>query len=106
MNKFQLIKETFKAWNRKVFGDLKEFKSGIISRIDELGGLEARIDLNETLRKERVELKIKLEEVVFRDEMFWGPTAKMKWIKEGDNKFQVVSQGCYWEEEKEIHKKV
>lgn len=37
-----------------------------------------------SLRSERSELRLKLEELVFREQISWAQKAKVKWLKEED----------------------
>lgn len=45
---------------------------------------ESREGLSRTSRDERSLLKLKLEALVFWEQIFWGQIAKLKWAKDGD----------------------
>lgn len=58
--------------------------------------IEARHGLGGYLRKERIELKEKFEEMVFKEQIFWAQKAKIRWAKEGDinsKLFHMVAKG-------------
>ncbi|KAL7197925.1 hypothetical protein ACSBR2_020448 [Camellia fascicularis] len=84
MRKLKLVKEKVKCWNRVVFGNLESSKKEVMSRIGELDALELQGALAEPFRRERLELRLKLEELTFRELVSWAQKAKIKWLMEGD----------------------
>lgn len=60
------MKDKLKVPNKEILRDMKELNNGIAKRIDELDSIEVKGDLDGCIRKERLNLKIKLGKVVFR----------------------------------------
>ena len=59
-------------------------KAELVHDIEELDAKELGEGLSRTLRDKRSLLRLKLEELVSREQIFWGQRAKLKWTKEGD----------------------
>ncbi|GMP34239.1 hypothetical protein CsSME_00007196 [Camellia sinensis var. sinensis] len=55
-----------------------------VKRIEELDMKESTEGLSGELRDERVTMRARLEELVFKEQIFWKQRAKLKWAKEGD----------------------
>ena len=85
MKKLKRIKESVKMWNKKVFGDTREIKRGVIERIQRLDKKEEEITIAREEIEERRSLRNKLEEVIFKDAVVWKQKMKIRWIKEWDN---------------------
>ncbi|XP_028121753.1 uncharacterized protein LOC114318966 [Camellia sinensis] len=84
MRKLRGVKDNLKVWKREVFGDIGAVKAGLIRDIEELDVKEAGEGLSGALRDRRSMLKVKLEEIVFREQILWGQRAKLKWARVGD----------------------
>ncbi|XP_028112207.1 uncharacterized protein LOC114310430 [Camellia sinensis] len=88
MRKLRRVQDNLKVWKRKVFDDLNEVKAELVQDIEKLDAKEFREGLSGALRDKRSLLRMKLEELVFREHIFWGQRAKLKWAKEGDTNFR------------------
>ncbi|KAL7190016.1 hypothetical protein ACSBR1_039626 [Camellia fascicularis] len=72
------------VWKREVFADLNEVKAELVQEIEKLDAKEFGEGLSRALRDKRSLLRMKLEKLVFREQIFLGQRAKLKWAKEGD----------------------
>ncbi|PON49927.1 hypothetical protein TorRG33x02_315920, partial [Trema orientale] len=68
LNKLRLVKDKLKKWNMKVFGDMRMVKQSLLTRIGELDTVEGSRRWNDQLKQERVSIKNRLEEVLFKEE--------------------------------------
>ncbi|GMP24068.1 hypothetical protein CsSME_00001462 [Camellia sinensis var. sinensis] len=83
MRKLRGVEDNFKVWKHEVFGDLNEVKVESVWDIEELDAKESGEGLSGVSRDKRSLLRMKLEELVFREQIFGGQRAKLKWAKEG-----------------------
>lgn len=61
MKKLTMVKENAKCWNREVFGNLELSKKEVSCRIKELDVLEVQGGLAKFFRRERSQLRLKLD---------------------------------------------
>lgn len=67
MRRLRGVKKNLKIWKREVFGDTGEMKAELVREIGELDVKEAGEGLSQTLRYRRSMLRMKLEEIIFRE---------------------------------------
>ncbi|KAL7168630.1 hypothetical protein ACSBR2_038966 [Camellia fascicularis] len=84
MRKLRGVQNYLKVWKREVFGDLNEVKAELVQDIEKLDAKEFGEGLSRALRDKRSLLRMKLEDLIFREHIFLGQRAKLKWAKEGD----------------------
>lgn len=70
MRRLRGVKENLKIWKREVFGDTGEMKAELVQEIGDLDVKEAGEGLSQTLRYRRSMLRMKLEEIIFREQIF------------------------------------
>lgn len=92
MKKLDLLKQCIKGWNKEIFGNVKEEKQRLHTRLLELDLIEGEGRLNWERRKERCETKQQLEYMVFKEEVMWRQKAKVQWVKEGDCNSKIFHQ--------------
>ena len=84
MRKLQFIKAKLKAWNRDVFGDLKEEKNNILLDISRIDSVEQEGNLTHDLYLLRASTKRELETLLLKEEVHWKQKSRVKWIRERD----------------------
>ena len=85
MSKLQGVKNKVKEWNKEAFGDIRLEKCAILKRVKTLDELEGRSELSDQLSEERRGLKVRLEDLIKKEEISWNQKVKVKWVKEWDN---------------------
>lgn len=82
MTKLRQVKEKLKNWNK--FWHVKEEKQLIKRRIIEIDKSEQVRLMAKSLFNERKQIKSRLQELIFEEEILWKQKAKASWAKDGD----------------------
>ncbi|KAK9934053.1 hypothetical protein M0R45_021214 [Rubus argutus] len=85
MRKLKSLKLELKTWSKETFGEVGKEKKEIEATINKLDEEDRDEGLCFAKRRERENLRIRLEELVFREEIYWSQRAKPKWAREGDS---------------------
>ncbi|XP_075636474.1 uncharacterized protein LOC142608662 [Castanea sativa] len=83
--KLKAFKEDIIQWNRQEFGNVGRRKKELVGALELLDAKEGVLELTETERKEKVELRSQVEHLLSLEEISWGQKSRMLCIKEGDN---------------------
>lgn len=67
-----MLQRRFKEWNKVSFGDVKAEEKRIEERIRDLDSLDESGRLLQVRHVQRAELRLKFEEVVFKEETMWS----------------------------------
>ena len=89
MSKLVEVKNDIKKWNKEVFGDVRLEKIAVLSKIGELDALEASGNMGESDRRQRGELRKRLEELILKEETSWYQKTRLKGIIEWDNNLKL-----------------
>ena len=85
MRKLKSLKLKLKTWSKETFGEVGKEKKEIKITIKKLDEEDRDEGLCVVKRRERENLRIRLEKLVFREEIYWSQRAKPKWAREGDS---------------------
>lgn len=66
------MKEKLRVWKREVFGDLSKSKAEIVRKIEKLDLKESTEGLARELREERCMMRVRLEELVFKEQIIFA----------------------------------
>ncbi|TXG54144.1 hypothetical protein EZV62_019400 [Acer yangbiense] len=92
MKKLEWVKMRLKIWNKDVFGDISKEKHELRIRIAELDRADGVGELCEPLKMERNQLKLKLDNVVSKEEILLRQKAKL----DGPSKRTAIQNSSIW----------
>ncbi|KAK9928967.1 hypothetical protein M0R45_026080 [Rubus argutus] len=85
MRKLRSLKQKIKVWSKEVFGEVGSEKKEVEILIKQLDTTEIRQGLNDNERSQREAARVRLDQIVFLDEIRWRQRAKFDWAKVGDS---------------------
>ena len=83
--KLKALKEDIIQWNRQEFGNVGRRKKELLGTLELLDAKEGILELTETERNEKNEVRSQVEHLISLEEISWRQKSRMLCIKEGDN---------------------
>lgn len=79
LRKVRRFQGVVRKWNREVFGDIFERKSGLMRRLEEV---DNQIASNNSLELDKLRSKIwgEYEKVLQQEELLWFQKSRSKWL--------------------------
>ena len=86
---------SLKTWSREKFGNVTKEIERLRSLLEQLEGED-----NIGNRAEILQVKINLDELLYREEMMWLQRSRINWLKEGDRNTRYFHRKARWRAKK------
>lgn len=84
IQKLKAVKQEWKIWNKRVFGNVHFRVEAAIARVDSIQEQIDQIGFSEALQHQELDAQLELNKALSFQEALWKEKAKMKWYSHGD----------------------